>query len=243
MMSELKPCPFCGGEATLMCSGSSRRTRRGWYPTCLTENCPGVTEEQDEQGGTHFDYFTKAEAIAAWNTRTLAPASTDAMEAARKTDAASHAHGTPASAAIIQQYGDQRADKATDEAYELGKSDGCSEAVQEIDLLTGGDGEYRYCMGGDSDRHCPDPETMKARIVERYQREAAGFRRGVEAAAPVMQSLRRAVELYTCQPCALCGGDCSSANPPVLSCPTQGALEAFRKHDQLLALLETQEKG
>ena len=67
-IDELKPCPFCGGEATLCATGSVRQ-KRGWYPTCETENCPGVTQEQDEQGGTHFDYWTKAEAVAAWNTR------------------------------------------------------------------------------------------------------------------------------------------------------------------------------
>ena len=51
-----------------MCVGSPR-AKRGWYPTCQTPNCPAVTDEQDEQGGTHFDHWTEAEAIAAWNTR------------------------------------------------------------------------------------------------------------------------------------------------------------------------------
>ena len=65
---ELKPCPFCGGDATLQTT-TNPRAQRGWYPTCQTSNCPGMTIEQDEQGGTHFDYWTKPEAIAAWNTR------------------------------------------------------------------------------------------------------------------------------------------------------------------------------
>lgn len=64
----LLPCPFCGGRALLGCTGSPS-AKRGWYPTCTTLNCPGVTDEQDEQGGTHFDHWTQAEAIAAWNTR------------------------------------------------------------------------------------------------------------------------------------------------------------------------------
>lgn len=50
-------------------------------------------------------------------------------------------------------------------AYE----DGYSRAVSDIDLLTGGDGEYRYCMGGGAG-HCPDAETMKARIEHRFMR-------------------------------------------------------------------------
>lgn len=56
-----------------------------------------------------------------------------------------------------------------DETYEIGKRDGYELAVQEIDQLTGGDGEYRYVMGVASDRHCPDAATMKARIVERFE--------------------------------------------------------------------------
>ncbi len=56
-----------------------------------------------------------------------------------------------------------------DEAYELGKRDGYSEAVQEIDLKTGGDGEYRYCTDHDPERHTPDPASMIQRIVERFE--------------------------------------------------------------------------
>jgi hypothetical protein len=55
-----------------------------------------------------------------------------------------------------------------DETYEIGKRDGYSEAVQEIDRLTGGDGEYRYCTNRDPDRHTPDPATMIRRIVDRF---------------------------------------------------------------------------
>lgn len=56
------------------------------------------------------------------------------------------------------------------EAYEIGLRDGYSKAVQDIDQLTGGDGEYCYCMNArDSERHCPDPEAMKRRIVERFE--------------------------------------------------------------------------
>ena len=56
-----------------------------------------------------------------------------------------------------------------DEAYELGKRDGYSEAAQEIDLKTGGDGEYRYCTDHDPERHTPDPASMIQRIVERFE--------------------------------------------------------------------------
>lgn len=55
-----------------------------------------------------------------------------------------------------------------DEAYELGKRDGYEEAVADIDVLTGGDGEYRFCTDHDPERHVPDVATMKAKIAERF---------------------------------------------------------------------------
>lgn len=54
-----------------------------------------------------------------------------------------------------------------EETYGVGKQDGYSEAVQCIDRLTGGDGEYRFCTDRDPERHCPDASTMIDRIVDR----------------------------------------------------------------------------
>lgn len=60
--------------------------------------------------------------------------------------------------------------EADDETYEIGKRDGYSDAVQHIDQRTGGDGEYRYCLGMEDDiRHQPDPATMIQRIVDRFE--------------------------------------------------------------------------
>ncbi len=56
-----------------------------------------------------------------------------------------------------------------DETYEIGKRDGYSEAVQQIDQLTGGDGEYRYCTDHDPDRHTPGPAEMIQRIADRFE--------------------------------------------------------------------------
>ena len=58
--------------------------------------------------------------------------------------------------------------KTDDETYELGKRDGYDNAVQVIDTLTGGAGEYRYCTDHDPDRHTPDAATMIKRIVDRF---------------------------------------------------------------------------
>lgn len=55
MSETLKPCPFCGGEARLI------RSAPDWYfPACMNREC--ACDWTDS-------YPTKAEAIAAWNTR------------------------------------------------------------------------------------------------------------------------------------------------------------------------------
>ena len=50
-MSELNPCPFCGGNAKPTV----------WTPTAASVSCIMC--------GAHFNTYTEAEAIAAWNTR------------------------------------------------------------------------------------------------------------------------------------------------------------------------------
>ena len=62
-MSELKPCPFCGGEARLADNTASRQNGVAWV-FCRMRGCPGSGDEQD----------TAAEAIVAWNTRQPDPA-------------------------------------------------------------------------------------------------------------------------------------------------------------------------
>lgn len=60
------------------------------------------------------------------------------------------------------------AEKDENEAYEIGKREGYESAVQDIDLMTGGDGEYRFCTNQDPERHCPDAPAMKRRIAARF---------------------------------------------------------------------------
>lgn len=56
-----------------------------------------------------------------------------------------------------------------EEMYQIGHRDGYSQAVQQIDRLTGGDGEYRYCTDHDPERHTPGPAEMIQRIVDRFE--------------------------------------------------------------------------
>lgn len=60
-----------------------------------------------------------------------------------------------------------------DEMCEIAERDGYEKAVQEIDQLTGGDGEYRVSMlvggGVDDERHTPDAPAMIQRIVDRFE--------------------------------------------------------------------------
>lgn len=59
-MSELKPCPFCGGEANTL----HRPHVIDWRYSvgCNDDECRGFI-------GLSWLYKTEAEAIAAWNTR------------------------------------------------------------------------------------------------------------------------------------------------------------------------------
>lgn len=52
-----------------------------------------------------------------------------------------------------------------EQAYAIGVRDGFGEAVQIIDRLTGGEGEYRYCTDHDPEHHCPTPIEMIRRII------------------------------------------------------------------------------
>ena len=61
-MSELLPCPSCGGEAEL-CTwyGGGEHCETVFTVMCDNDDCPMDVKT--------FDFHTEAEAIAAWNTR------------------------------------------------------------------------------------------------------------------------------------------------------------------------------
>ena len=59
-MTDLKPCPFCGGESEIETEECS-----GYDVVCKTNDC-----FMDKGGGGIFD--TEQEAIKAWNTRYVA---------------------------------------------------------------------------------------------------------------------------------------------------------------------------
>lgn len=54
-----------------------------------------------------------------------------------------------------------------DEAYEIGKRDGYESAVQDFDLATGGDGEFK---GSTIPGETVDVPAMKARTIARFER-------------------------------------------------------------------------
>ena len=56
MMTNLKPCPFCGGEAVL-----TKILNNFWMPQCRNNLCMAGDEPND--------YDRKEQAIKAWNTR------------------------------------------------------------------------------------------------------------------------------------------------------------------------------
>lgn len=66
--AELKPCPFCGGEAWLH-SYEFHMGTGGYSVLCKNENCPLVFGEYTGDGYLEGVFYTEAEAIEAWNTR------------------------------------------------------------------------------------------------------------------------------------------------------------------------------
>lgn len=94
------------------------------------------------------------------------------------------------------------ADADEEGTYKIGYRDGYEDAVQDIDVLTGGDGEYRYCTDHDPDRHTPDAAAMKRRIEERFdalqaaqpaQQDEARWRNEMDALMVAMQRASEAL--------------------------------------------------
>lgn len=73
-MSELKPCPFCGGEAILY---TSREESYGYHCAARSVKCENGCAETRPFDTSDFDWVERKqvpldadrEAIAAWNTR------------------------------------------------------------------------------------------------------------------------------------------------------------------------------
>ena len=66
MSVELKPCPFCGGEASLYGGTNFETARSAYYVECSDPLCPvcPTTPTADL-----IAYKTEAKAAEAWNTR------------------------------------------------------------------------------------------------------------------------------------------------------------------------------
>lgn len=93
--------------------------------------------------------------------------------------AALHATATQAAAALRAQAERVRVLEGELEEYgEIGERDGYERAVQDIDLLTGGDGEYR--VSTQAARSCPDVATMKTRIAARFAEGQSAIERLME---------------------------------------------------------------
>lgn len=74
--------------------------------------------------------------------------------------------------ANMAERANQETDDEADDAHAIGFRDGFEIAVQKIDQLTGGDGEYRFST--DPERNCPDPTYMIRDILARHRGSTAG---------------------------------------------------------------------
>ncbi|QVJ07685.1 hypothetical protein L7H23_01325 [Sphingopyxis sp. BSN-002] len=105
------------------------------------------------------------------NTSALSPSETRAATLRAEPVPVSGIAGIANAWRRIDRNAETRTDDEAQDSFHIGVRDGFSEAVQLIDVLTGGDGEYRFCTDGDPERHCPTPAEMIARIVERVNPE------------------------------------------------------------------------
>lgn len=82
MPSELKPCPFCGGEADVWSNENEQVSYRAFgygtrgYPTwfkCYCKKCGAVGAtihiEKDCQNNSAYERWAREDAIKAWNRR------------------------------------------------------------------------------------------------------------------------------------------------------------------------------
>jgi hypothetical protein len=72
------------------------------------------------------------------------------------------------------------------------------------------------------------------RQVEQWNTRPADAREVVAGLVEASVSLNLALAMHTSLGYPSCPGDCSSANPPMLSCPTQEAKKAYAKFDAAL---------
>ncbi|MCG7507105.1 hypothetical protein [Mesorhizobium retamae] len=77
-----------------------------------------------------------------------------------------------------------------DEAYEIGVRDGYEDAIQTLDLATGGDGEFR---GSTIPGRTVDVPTMQQRIIDRFA-ALSGAPAGWQAVADILSERKRQVD-------------------------------------------------
>ena len=73
--TELKPCPFCGGEA--ICDETEPDTSRGgtYHVSCSGDDCAGDIYLPNQS------FWSREQAITAWNTRHSPVSSEEARQA------------------------------------------------------------------------------------------------------------------------------------------------------------------
>ena len=71
-----------------------------------------------------------------------------------------------------------------------------------------------------------------AAAIARIAADRAGLVAEIERLREVAIALHGALAAHTCYGCPACHGDCSSANPPMMFCPTAQAQAAYFMFDR-----------
>jgi Lar family restriction alleviation protein len=147
MSDDLKPCPFCGGDKNIVCT-TEYDGRDAYAVSCRYHECHGSIFTLG------YGYFAdRAEAIAAWNTRTPDPrieALTEQLKTVLDREAATTARYDAKLETLTEQLEAARADAKEAEAYaeELAKDqvDLCSQLIAAEDKLAKAMEGLNYCI-------------------------------------------------------------------------------------------------
>lgn len=85
--------------------------------------------------------------------------------------------------------------------------------------------------------HCSDHYPTERETVANFEALVA-LRNAAPAMIAELKALRRALEYLNSFGCPKCGGDCSSANPPVMMCPMLEAKAALHPSRRATAMNE-----
>ncbi|MCC2632137.1 MAG: Restriction alleviation protein Lar [Ramlibacter sp.] len=165
-MTELKPCPFCGGKAKLHDEQVAEDCMEAWV---ICDSC-GASSERIEGA-----YSERPAAAAAWNRRTSPASPAQPITPEHAQQAFGHVRGT-ATLASDESNGKRSTSAATASGHEL--PDGTAATAASLPVANGGDA--RVASAGSPFAEPPHPAEHRALLAcaDAFERSADWLDRG-----------------------------------------------------------------